>query len=115
MHIFTILALPMMDANGDLLSNTNHTDFHYDLNNLTLEIKIDPISLGMFRLYLMMENNQRAMEQQWEFTPQDNDQIRGLFVDTSPWLTLATFVAAMLHSLFGVLAMKSDVSFWYTW
>merc|ERR1719464_1259807 len=29
-------------------------------------------------------------------------------------LTLATFVAAMLHSLFGVLAMKSDVSFWYT-
>merc|ERR1719464_1891657 len=29
-------------------------------------------------------------------------------------LTLATFVAAMLHSLFGVLAMKSDISFWYT-
>ena len=107
-------ALPIMDANGDLLSNTNHTDFRYDLKNLTLEISIEPVSLGLFRLYLMMDGQNKMMQQQWGFTQHDQDQIKGLFVDTPPLLTFCTFAAAMLHSIFGVLAMKSDISFWYT-
>eukprot|EP00484_Ammonia_sp_Unknown_P003387 CAMPEP_0197076398 /NCGR_PEP_ID=MMETSP1384-20130603/212095_1 /TAXON_ID=29189 /ORGANISM="Ammonia sp." /LENGTH=667 /DNA_ID=CAMNT_0042515253 /DNA_START=24 /DNA_END=2027 /DNA_ORIENTATION=+ len=105
-------ALPMMDASGDLLSNTNHTDFQYDITNLTLEINIEPVSLGLFRLYLMMDGNNRAMQREWGFTQHDCDQIKSLFVDTPPLLTFATFTAAMLHSIFGVLAMKSDISFW---
>ena len=107
-------ALPIMDANGDLLSNTNHTDYDYNLQNLTLEISIEPVSLGLFRLYLMMDNSNKMMQHQWGFTQHDQDQIKGLFVDTPPLLTFATFAAAMLHSIFGVLAMKSDISFWYT-
>ena len=107
-------ALPIMDAHGDLLSNTNHTEYKYDIKNLTLEISIEPVSLGLFRLYLMMDNSNKMMQHQWGFTQHDCDQIKGLFVDTPPLLTFATFAAAMLHSIFGVLAMKSDISFWYT-
>lgn len=95
-------AIPLMNSYGE---------WEFD-EMLSFLIKIEPISLGFMRLYQTMEQSCRQMERDWEFGKADLDQIKSLFVDINPWLTLATFVAAGLHTIFSFLAMKSDITFW---
>ena len=45
-------------------------------------------------------------------TEEDMDQIRSLFTDTNPYLLLATLIVSVLHTVFELLAMKNDVSYW---
>ncbi|ETO04202.1 transmembrane CLPTM1 family protein [Reticulomyxa filosa] len=110
-------SVQLMNKYGDLMApnssiNENEKEL-FDLAKLPLQITISPISLGFFRLYLMMDNSFHALMSSWyELKETDIDQIKSLFVDTSPILILSTFVVAILHSIFSILALKSDISYW---
>ena len=40
------------------------------------------------------------------------DEMKRMYVETDKWLLGITMVVSMLHSIFEVLALKNDVSFW---
>ena len=43
---------------------------------------------------------------------EEPDNIRRMLTETSPWLLLVTFLVTILHTLFDILAFRSDVMFW---
>merc|ERR1719198_1521558 len=42
----------------------------------------------------------------------ENDMVRSLLADTNPYLLALTATVSLLHTLFEMLAFRSDVKFW---
>lgn len=82
-----------------------------DTENVTMQIYVTPVSLGRLRLWATVE---QALEQMKDFglTENDLDEVKGIFTDTNLYFLALTFVIAIVHMLFDVLAFKNDVSFW---
>lgn len=89
------------------------------LNNtltvLQLQLTFQPLSLFKWQLYttqamrdkLSMFSALGAEEQD-----EDQDTIKELLLDTSPYLLALTISVSILHSIFELLAFKNDIQFW---
>ena len=42
----------------------------------------------------------------------DMDEMKRIWLETDPILLSVTMIVSVLHSLFEILAFKSDISFW---
>lgn len=82
---------------------------------LELQLTYQPLSLFKWQLYtaqamrdkLSMFSALGAEEQD-----QDQDTVKELLLETSPYLLALTISVSILHSIFELLAFKNDIQFW---
>ena len=91
----------------DKLIQLNHT-----VKTLPLELEISPSSLGRWQLGAMMDQSIRLMHESMGAEAKDSDEIRFMLTETHPYVLLLTLCVSLLHTLFDVLAFKSDIQFW---
>ncbi|XP_031770715.2 putative lipid scramblase CLPTM1 [Galleria mellonella] len=83
--------------------------------NLMLQLTYQPLSLFKWQLYtaqamrdkLSMFSALGAEEQD-----EEQDTVKELLLDTSPYLLALTITVSVLHSIFELLAFKNDIQFW---
>ncbi|KAJ8730802.1 hypothetical protein PYW08_002215 [Mythimna loreyi] len=84
-------------------------------DTLNLELTFQPLSLFKWQLYtaqamrdkLSMFSALGAEEQD-----EEQDTVKELLLDTSPYLLGLTISVSVLHSIFELLAFKNDIQFW---
>ncbi|KAL4715500.1 hypothetical protein ACJJTC_009126 [Scirpophaga incertulas] len=82
---------------------------------LLLQLTYQPLSLFKWQLYtaqamrdkLSMFSALGAEEQD-----EEQDTVKELLLDTSPYLLALTITVSLLHSIFELLAFKNDIQFW---
>lgn len=92
------------------------SDKYIPLNNtvttLPLEITFEPSGVGRWQLGLQMEESFKILHQSMGARDKESDEMRSLITETHPTLLVVTLVVTLLHTLFDVLAFKSDIDFW---
>jgi len=80
----------------------------------TVQLSIQPMSLGMFRTMSQIETVFKHMQTLWGIPEQDVEDIKEMLVEMGwSWRMWAmTTVVGTLHSVFAFLAFKNDVGFW---
>lgn len=77
-----------------------------------INIVFSPMSLGMFRLMRQLEVGVEQVQTTYGLTVKDIEDVKAMFVSSSVYLLLLTYVISFLHIFFEFLAFKSDVGFW---
>lgn len=93
----------------------DYTPLNNTVTNLQLQLTFQPLSLFKWQLYttqamrdkLNMFSALGAEEQD-----EEQDTIKELLLDTSPYLLALTISVSILHSIFELLAFKNDIQFW---
>lgn len=93
----------------------DYTPLNNTVTNLQLKLTFQPLSLFKWQLYttqamrdkLNMFSALGAEEQD-----EEQDTIKELLLDTSPYLLALTISVSILHSIFELLAFKNDIQFW---
>ena len=80
--------------------------------SLPLELSFRPVSMRRFQWLLALEHTIKKNEETLGMTQKESEDLRGMFVNTHPYLLYTTIAVSAIHLLFDVLAFKSDVSFW---
>lgn len=92
------------------------SDKYIPLNNsvevLPLEITFEPSGIGRWQMGLQMEESFKMLHQNMGARDKESDEMRSLVTETHPTLLMVTLVVTLLHTLFDVLAFKSDIDFW---
>ena len=92
------------------------SDKYIPLNNtvkvLPLEITFEPSGIGRWQMGLQMEESFKMLHQNMGARDKESDEMRSMLTETHPTLLLVTLVVTLLHTLFDVLAFKSDIDFW---
>ena len=79
---------------------------------LPLEIEVGPSSLGRWQLGAMMDQSISIMHNSMGAEEKDSDELRYMLTETHPYVLMLTLCVSLLHTLFDVLAFKSDIQFW---
>lgn len=85
------------------------------VKSVPLHVKFAPLSLMKFNLYASMDESFRQAANNPSMGGAgvaEFDEVKRVFLETSPWLLLLTATVTVLHSLFEFLAFKNDVSHW---
>jgi len=96
---------------SDQLSLSRKYDQHIQGSEQNLTISFSPVSIGKMRIWLQFEEALRNL-QEFGFTIDDVDEIKGIFTDTNMYFLTLTFFVTIFHLLFDFLAFKNDISFW---
>jgi len=90
---------------------------HFELNETTpvvpLRVDFQPMSYFKFQLFATMgQGFKDAAKQQGGGANAEIDEIKRMLVETNPYFLGLTAIVTILHSVFEMLAFKSDVSHW---
>ena len=112
-----ITASQMVPLNASLGSPTSTSPSPDDANahgnaTLPLQLHYSPLSLFRFEWFLQLRQSFKQQEELLGISPQESEDLRGMFVHTNPVLLWTTVAVSCLHLVFDVLAFKNDVSFW---
>ncbi|PFH49245.1 hypothetical protein AMATHDRAFT_148054 [Amanita thiersii Skay4041] len=95
-----------------------HLKQHYvEVNTSTpvlpLQITYQPMSFFKFQIFASMTHGfKEAAKQQGASAGAELDEIKRMLLETNPWFLALTAVVSLLHTVFEMLAFKSDVSHW---
>ncbi|EJD01145.1 cleft lip and palate transmembrane 1 [Fomitiporia mediterranea MF3/22] len=90
---------------------------NFEINETTsrvpLQIELQPISYFKFQLFASLGAGfNEAAKQQGSASMAEFDEIKRMLVETNPYFLMLTAAVTVLHSVFEMLAFKSDVSHW---
>ncbi|KAI0268232.1 cleft lip and palate associated transmembrane protein [Gloeopeniophorella convolvens] len=78
-----------------------------------LEVVFQPMSYFRFQLFASMTFGfQEASKQQGGGSSAEIDEVKRMLLETNPWFLALTGIVSVLHTVFEMLAFKSDVSHW---
>ncbi|VVC89890.1 unnamed protein product [Leptidea sinapis] len=83
--------------------------------NLQLQLTYQPLSLFKWQLYtaqVMRDKLNMFSALGAEEQDEEQDTVKELLLDTSPYLLGLTISVSILHSIFELLAFKNDIQFW---
>ena len=79
---------------------------------LVLNLRLHELKLWLANLYLQMEKNWEVQGSLGLSNRQQTDDMKRMFLENNPiFLGITTFVS-LLHTIFDMLAFKSDIGFW---
>lgn len=78
---------------------------------LPLRLTFAHMSIGTWRLMHVMDSSIDTQHSMGA-TEKDTDDVIRMLSDTPAWLLSLTFAVSIVHLLFDILALKSDVQFW---
>ena len=80
--------------------------------NFTLGIRLHELSLWKANVYMQMEQNFKIQEKMGLSSRRQSEDLKRMFLETNPiFLGITTFVS-LLHTIFDMLAFRSDIGFW---
>ncbi|PVU94715.1 hypothetical protein BB561_002320 [Smittium simulii] len=85
------------------------------LNDFQIELTINSVSLGWFRLNLFFSNafnNLSIPNSLFQISSEEVDNLKEMVYESDYKLLLITLVASILHIVFEFLAYKEDIAFW---
>ncbi|KAJ1635064.1 cleft lip and palate transmembrane 1 [Pavlovales sp. CCMP2436] len=96
---------PVLFVNELELTQGKLLPINGSLSSAPLELSVEPMSVSRF-LWMLNLRQSFAMQES------ESEDLRSMFVHTSPLLLYSTVAVSALHLLFDLLAFQSDVSFW---
>lgn len=93
----------------------DYTPINDTVEELDLVLTVQPLSLFKWQLYTAQSMRDKlGMFASLGGDEQDEDQdtVKELLLDTSPYLLGLTVAVSLLHSVFELLAFKNDIQFW---
>lgn len=93
----------------------DYTPINDTVEELELCLTIQPLSLFKWQMYAAQSMRDKlGMFSSLSSSEQDEDQdvVKELLLDTSPYLVGLTVIVSLLHSVFELLAFKNDIQFW---
>ncbi|CAK1540500.1 unnamed protein product [Leptosia nina] len=85
------------------------------VETLELQLTFQPLSLFKWQLYtaqVMRDKLSMFSALGAEEQDEEQDTVKELLLDTSPYLLALTISVSVLHSIFELLAFKNDIQFW---
>lgn len=79
------------------------------VKHLPVQFYFAPISMWRMQLMVQLEESFRLQHSMMGIDTKETDQLRRMFLETSPWLLAVTFIVSILHSLFDFLAFKNGL------
>ncbi|KAI9574314.1 cleft lip and palate transmembrane protein 1-domain-containing protein [Boletus coccyginus] len=104
---------PVVFPNDFWLLRSHLTEINTTTPNLPLQITFQPMSYLKFQLFASMTRGfDEAIKQQGGGTGAELDEVKRMLLETNPWFLALTGLVSILHTVFEMLAFKSDVSHW---
>jgi hypothetical protein len=82
------------------------------VNELTLDMSYEPISMIKFSLYTQMEQSFSMQRDMFGAEEGESEELKHMLLDNHPYILAITFAVSMLHMIFDFLAFKNDIQFW---
>eukprot|EP00163_Fabomonas_tropica_P004465 TRINITY_DN1393_c0_g1_i2.p1 TRINITY_DN1393_c0_g1~~TRINITY_DN1393_c0_g1_i2.p1 ORF type:complete len:366 (+),score=107.18 TRINITY_DN1393_c0_g1_i2:1123-2220(+) len=82
------------------------------LTHLSINATYAPISLFKWQMFSQMTDSFKMQTESLGSSDREVDEMKRMFLETSPWLLALTFFVTILHSVFDFLAFKNDIAFW---
>ena len=79
---------------------------------LPLLVSLAPVSVGTWQLLSLLDASLDTQQKSMGASDRDTDEVVRMLSDTPLILLAATLAVSVVHLLFDVLALKSDVEFW---
>ncbi|KAB7504014.1 Cleft lip and palate transmembrane protein 1-like protein [Armadillidium nasatum] len=110
---------PILFLNTYWNLNREYVPVNESTQMLNLSLTFQPLTLFRWQMYAA-----QSMKQKWagagildqlnrgDEDDEDQDTMKEMFLETSPYLLGLTAVVTILHSVFEMLAFKNDVQFW---
>ena len=91
-------------------------DYLVAMNDTVTEVPIhlfiEPVGPWKFAFFVQMEQS-FSMQQTWGMSSgSESDEVKRIFLEGNPLFLALTMAVSMLHSVFDMLAFKSDIGFW---
>ena len=103
--------LPRMAANPVRPTRDRLLPLNASVSRLPLRLTLAPIAAGAWNLMSLMDAS-ISTQHSMGASAKDTDDVIRLLNDTPSWLLVVIFGVTFLHTLFELLALQSDVSFW---
>ncbi len=100
MNDFWTLAEHLMPVNASTASASIH--FH-----------VDEVSLMKWQLYLQFEQSFQMQETMGMAASGESDNFKRMFLENNPYFLALTICVSLLHTVFDMLAFRSDIGFWH--
>ena len=104
--------LPFTFVDSVGLTSDKYIPLNNTVTTLPLEITFEPSGVGRWQLGLQMEESFKILHQSMGARDKESDEMRSLITETHPTLLVVTLIVTLFHTLFDVLAFKSDIDFW---
>lgn len=79
---------------------------------LSLGIRLHELDLWKAAVYLQMEQSWELQERLGLSTKSQSEELKRMFLETNPWFLGLTTAVSLLHTVFDMLAFRSDIGFW---
>ena len=100
MNDFWTLAEHLVPVNASSMSA--HIHFH-----------VDELSLMKWQLYLQFEQSFQMQETMGMAAAGESDTFKRMFLENNPYFLALTIFVSLLHTVFDMLAFRSDIGFWH--
>ncbi|CAH4037745.1 cleft lip and palate transmembrane protein 1 homolog [Pieris brassicae] len=93
----------------------DYVPLNNSVTSLDLQLTFQPLSLFKWQLYtaqVMRDKLSMFSALGAEEQDEEQDTVKELLLDTSPYLLGLTISVSILHSIFELLAFKNDIQFW---
>ncbi|XP_022122839.2 cleft lip and palate transmembrane protein 1 [Pieris rapae] len=93
----------------------DYVPLNSSVTSLNLQLTFQPLSLFKWQLYtaqVMRDKLSMFSALGAEEQDEEQDTVKELLLDTSPYLLGLTISVSILHSIFELLAFKNDIQFW---
>ena len=78
----------------------------------TLHLRFGRISTMYWQILMQMEQSFKLQESFGAMNDGESDEIKRIFIEGNPYLLALTMVVSMLHTIFDIMAFRSDIGFW---
>lgn len=82
------------------------------VEELELDLTFAPLSMFKWQMYTAQSMQSKWTHMGMQHSDEEQDSIKEVFLETSPYLLALQFVVTMTHSIFEFLAFKNDIQFW---
>lgn len=103
---------PPIYGNDFWILKENLVPLNETLQNITLDISFEPLSLIKFSLYEQIQASLTMQSQIYGKDGEEGDEFKRILIDNPPWLLGLTFAISLIHTLLDILAFKNEVQFW---
>ena len=81
--------------------------------NASIHFHVDEVSLMKWQLHLQFEQSFQMQETLGMAAAGESDNFKRMFLENNPYFLALTICVSLLHTIFDMLAFRSDIGFWH--
>jgi len=103
---------PNFYGNEFWLLNEDLMQINSSVEELTLDLQLEPMSLFKWNFMEQMEDSWKTQRQVLQTREGESDDIKRIILDNNPYILGATALISVVHMILDTLAFKNDIQFW---